>query len=116
MVQQLSNTHPVCRVLLEALVQKITSLLADKDIGRNGYLILYYLYQLLLAGNLEGIFAHQHLVKHNTQRPNVYFLVILLPLQDLRAHIQGCPTKGSPERVVEVDRPSKIAKLDHILS
>lgn len=62
MIEQLSNADPVCRILLQTLVQKITSLLADEDVGRDGYLVLYYLYQLLFAGYFKGIFAHQHLV------------------------------------------------------
>jgi hypothetical protein len=80
MTQQLSNTDPVSWILLETLVQKITSLLTHEHIGRYGYLVLDDLNQLLLTRNFEGILAHQHLVKHDTQRPNIYLFVILLSL------------------------------------
>ncbi len=109
MIQKLSDAYSISRILLEALVQKITCLLTHEDIGRDGYFIFDDLNQLLLTCDLERILTHQHLVKHNAQRPNIYLLVILLSLQDLRAYIQWRAAEGCPERVIKINRPSEIA-------
>ena len=67
MIRQLLNRNPVSRILLQTLVQKITSLPRHKHIRRNTDLVLNYFYQLLLCVDLERILTYQHFIHHYTQ-------------------------------------------------
>ena len=87
MVKQLFDIHAIGRVLLETLIQEISGLPAHKDIGGNGDFIFDDLDELLFTGDLERILSDQHLVHHDAQRPNVNFLIILFPLQNLWTNI-----------------------------
>ena len=112
MVRQLLYRHPVRRVLLQRLVQKVTSLPRHKHIRRDTYLLLYYLYQLLFSVYLERVLPHQHLVHHYTQRPDIDLLIVLVSFQNLRTDIEGSPTEGCPHLVIQMHRPPEIAQFN----
>ena len=102
-VEKFLDMGTIIRVLPEAFVQKISCFLADIDIGGDADLILDYLDQIFFFVDLEGVLPHQHLIGHDTQRPNIYFFVILFALEDLGAYIDGCATEGIPESVIMID-------------
>jgi hypothetical protein len=114
-IEEFLDVDAVGGVLLEALIKEVAGLPANEDIGGDGDLILYDLYQLLLAGDLEGVLAHQHLVHHDAQRPDVDLLVVLLPLQDLGTDVERGPAESSAQFVVLVDGPPEVAELDDVL-
>jgi hypothetical protein len=114
-VHQLLDIGAFVGVLLQALIQEIPHLWRDSQVGGDFDLILNYLDEFLLAGDLEGILAYHHLVHHDADRPDVYLLVVFPSLQDLGADVERRPTKRGPQFVVLVDRPSEIAQFDDIL-
>ena len=108
MIHQLLDRHPVIWILLQTFIQKVPSLSRYKHIRWNTDLVLHYLNQLLLLSYFEWILAHQHLVHHYPQRPNIYFLVILSAFEDLWTDIERRPAEGGSQFVVLVDRPPEI--------
>lgn len=115
-VSQLLYRRPLVRVLLQTTVQKVTHLRTHEQVTRYLDLILYYLNELLLPCYLKRVLPDHHLVHHNANRPNIYLLIVLLPLQDLRTHVQRSTAKSSTQLVVLVHRPPEIAQLDNVLS
>lgn len=87
MVQQLTDRAPVLRVLLQARFQEVPCLVADFYVGRDADVVFYDLYQLFLFCDFEGVLAHDHLVHHHSQRPDVDFFIVFFPLQNLRADV-----------------------------
>ena len=115
MVHQLPYNPSVCRVLLKALVQKVSSFTWDIHIWRNLDLVFYYFYQLFLFSNLKWVLPHHHFIHHDTQGPNIYFLVILLAPQYLWTYVKRSTTESGPQLVVLMYAPSKIAQLNYVL-
>ena len=100
MVGQLFDGHSIVWVLLQALIQKITGLSRHKHIGRNADLILDNLDQFVFVVDLEGTLPDQHLIHHDTNRPNIYLFIVLVPLEDLRAHIERSAAEGGSHFIV----------------
>lgn len=88
---------------MEALVKEVAHLDRDEEVGRDFDLVLHDLYELLLSGYLEGVLAHHHLVHHDAYRPDIDLLVVLSPLEDLRADVERSAAESSPQFVVLVD-------------
>ena len=116
MVEQLFHTHSIIRVFSEALIEEVPGLLAHKHIGGDADLILDDLDQFFLLVDLKGVLPDQHLVHHDAQRPDVDFLVIVPPFEDLGAHVQGSAAEGVAQSVVVVHRPPEITQFDDILT
>jgi len=58
MNQQLFDIYSIWWVFSQTFVQKVPPFSRDKDIGWDADLILYYLDELLLFGDLEGILTY----------------------------------------------------------
>ena len=101
---------------METSIQKVTHLCAHKEIGGHFDLIFYYFDELLLPRYFERILPYYHLIPHDTYRPNIYLLVVLLPFEDLGADVEWGAAEGSSEFVILVHRPSEIAQFDDILN
>ena len=115
MIEQFLDADSVAGILLQAFVQKVPSLSRHEYVAGNAYLVLHYFYQLLLFCYFEGVFANKHLVHHYTQRPDIDFLVVLFPTEDLRTDVERCAAESSTEAVVYVDGPAEVTKFDHVL-
>lgn len=90
-------------VLLEALVEEVSDLIGDEEIGGDLDFVLYYLYELFLACDFEGVLADHHFVHHDSDGPNVYLLVVLTSLEDFRANVEWRSAEGGPQFVVLVN-------------
>jgi hypothetical protein len=95
-VHQLLDISSFIRVFLQALIEEIPHLRRHGEVGGDFDLILDDLYEFLLSGDFEGVFANHHLVHHDADRPDIYLLVVLPSLQDLGTDVEGCPTESSP--------------------
>ena len=102
-VHQLLDRGAVLWVLLQAAVQEVSCLGREDQIGRDLDLVLNDLHQLLLLSDAEGILAHQHLIHHYTDRPDVDLLVVLVAFEDLGADVERSAAESSPQFVVLVD-------------
>lgn len=116
MVHQFFDCGSIIWIFLKTAVQKITYLCTYNQIRWHFDLIFNYFDQLLLSRYFERIFTYHHLIHHNTYRPNIDLLVILLSFEDLGTDIEWSATEGSSEFVILVHRPPEIAKLDDILN
>jgi hypothetical protein len=115
MVDQFLDISPVIRILLQTSIQKVPDLRTDKQISRYLDLILNNLDQFLLPRNFERILSNHHLIHHNTDRPYIYLLIILLSLQYLRADVERSTAEGSSEFVILMNRPSKVTEFYYVL-
>lgn len=95
-MQALPNGEPAFRVLLQTPEQEVLALLRQFHIGWDLDVVLDYLDEFFLFGDVEGVLAHQHFVHHHPQRPDVDLLVVLLALEDFGPHVQGSPAESRP--------------------
>lgn len=116
MVHQFFDCGSIIWIFLKTAVQKITYLCTYNQIRWHFDLIFNYFDQLLLSRYFKRIFTYYHLIHHDTYRPNIDLLVILLSFQDLGTDIEWSATEGSSEFVILVHRPPEIAKFDDILN
>ena len=100
MMKQLFNTRSFSWIFLQTFVQEVPYFVGHIQIRRYFNLILYYLNQFFLFRYFKGILTNHHLIHHNSYRPNIYLLIILSPLEDLRAHVEWSATESSPEFVI----------------
>lgn len=70
---------------------------------------IYNFHEILLAVDLEGYVAVQHLISHDPHSPEIHLLIVTLAFQNLRTDIQRRPTKRRSERGGMMDCPSEIA-------
>jgi len=108
MIHQLLDPRPRLRILLQTLIQKIPNLIRHLQIRRYLDLILNNFNQLLFSCNLERILPYSHLIHHDTDRPYIYFLVILFSFKDLRTYVERSSTKSSSQSVILMHTPSEI--------
>lgn len=114
-IHKLLDIGPLVGILLKTAIEEVPHLSRHAQVRRNLDLILDDLYQLLLPRDLERVLADDHLVHHDTDRPNIDLLIVLPPLQDLRANVEGSTAESSPQFIVLVHRPSEIAQLYYVL-
>jgi hypothetical protein len=67
--------------------------------------------ELLFVGNLEGQFSCQQFIDHNTQCPDIDFVVICFAHEQFGRHIERSATKSLPFLILRVDAPAKITQL-----
>jgi hypothetical protein len=65
MVNQFFYRGPFVGVFLEAAVEEVSYLCANKQITRDFDFILDYFYELFFSSNLEGVFTDNHLIHHD---------------------------------------------------
>lgn len=115
-IYQLLNRSPIIWIFLQTTVQKISNLHWNCSRWWNFYLVFDYFNQLLLLGYLERILSNSHLVHHNSDRPNIYFLIVLSSFQYLRTDVEGCTTKSCSQFIILMHRPSEITQLNYVLN
>lgn len=96
MIEQLLYGGTVLWVLLQASVQEVSGLRRQDQVRRDLDLVLNDLNELFFLCDAEGILAHQHLIHHYTDRPDIDLLVILIAFEDLRADVERSAAEGSP--------------------
>jgi hypothetical protein len=69
----------------------------------------YYFYQILLLVNIERRRSQVKLIGQNSYCPEIYLLVVFLPLKQLRREVERRPTEGRSEFLLLIDSPSEIA-------
>jgi hypothetical protein len=114
-IEQLFDSDSIIWILLQAFIDEITSLFADVDIRRDGDLLLHNFNQFFLLADLEGVFADQHLVHHDSDRPDIYSLVVIVALQDLRTDVERSTAEGRAHKIAQVDGPAEVAQLYYSL-
>jgi len=89
-------------ILLQTSVEEISDFCANEKIRGNLDFVLDDFDKFLLFGDLEGVFPHHHLIHHDADGPNIYFLVVFSSLQDFWTDIERSPAKSGPELVILV--------------
>lgn len=115
MIAELADVGPLGRVLLQAAEDKTLGLVRHSTVAGEHHRVLDDLDQLLLLGDVEWVVAHQHLVHHDPQRPDVYLLVVADAFEDLGGHVQGRAAESATQALAVEDRPAEIAHLHQIL-
>lgn len=115
MVEELADGLAVVGVLLQAGEQEVIGLLAQLDVAGDFNFVFDDLDEFFLLCYFEGVLSHHHLVHHHPQRPDVDFLIVFLPPQDLGTYVEGSPAEGRPHILIPVHRPPEITQFDHIL-
>ena len=73
-----------------------------------------FLHSFLPADIVEGGFSHYQLICQHPNAPNIYTIVIALPIGNFGADIvQRAAVSGSP--ILADGTPSKVTQLAHIL-
>ena len=116
MVNQFFYCGSIAWILLEAAVQEVADLWTHEEVWGYFDFVFDIFDELLLSGYFEGDLAHDHLVHHDTDRPDIYLFIVLLSFEDLGADVERSPTKSSAKFVILVDWPSEITEFDDILN
>lgn len=92
MINNLPDIQPLNRVLIQATINKVYH--TGIQTFPQPHIILIQTHRLVndisqvrLLFNVEWIRANQKLIQHNTNRPDVYFLVVLLSRNELWAKV-----------------------------
>ena len=102
MIHEFFDTGPFIRILLQAAIEEVPYLSRHAQVRWYFYLILHYLYQFFLSGDLKGVLPHHHFVHHDADRPNIDLLIIFLSFEDFGADVEGSAAEGGPQFVVLV--------------
>lgn len=116
MVDQFFYCGSIAWILLKAAVEEVADLGTYEEVWGYFDFIFDNFDKLLLSCYFEGDLAYYHLVHHDTDWPDIYLLIVLLPFEDLGADVERCPTKSGTKFVVLVDWPSEITEFDDILN
>ena len=75
------------------------------------HLVCDYFFQLFLVCNMEWQLSGQQFVNHNSQSPNINFVVVGFSHQKLRRNIQWGTTKCLSFLILRIHTPPKITQL-----
>ena len=116
MIYQLLDAGTIIGVLLEAAIQKISYFSTHKQVWGYFDLIFDYFDEFLFPGYFEWILSDNHLIHHDADGPDIYFLIILSSFEYFWGDVERSSTKGRPQFIVLMNWPSEITQFDDILS
>lgn len=74
-------------------------------------------FQMFLLAYQEWRLPQKQFIGQNPNRPQVYLLIVSVADQNLRRQVQGSTTEGTSQlRVLQINRPPQVAKLDRPVS
>lgn len=102
-------------IRLEAGIKKVKTLERKMDsLGKTIVPLLDVIDQISLICAIEGRITRQHLKEYHSERPDIRFMIVLLPVQNLRSHDEGSTALCLSQIIISVELlcEAQICNLD----